>query len=201
MKKYIFINKIFLFLFMIMMSSCEGIFILDPIDPRLPKYTEKGNDVAGALVNDKVWKSIVEYGFLTSSDKPHIIASQSNDSLVIRFEGDVLGSVTTMEFHLTGLHIKAFADLILLKDKKVQLDGTRNAGFMRDNSDISYSTKGGAGQIYFRHVEVNNVSGVAILSGTFGFSFVDNFSAINEVAYGRFDYKFGKNDEFLVEYD
>jgi hypothetical protein len=199
MKKYTCMSKTFLTLFMLTLSSCRGIFILDPIDPRLPKYTEKGNNVAGAFVNDKVWESIVSYSFLLPEfDKPRIIGYEANDSMVIRFEGDVLSLPTTIEFHLTGLNIHKFDDLILLKDKKIQLDGLKNAAFISDKYDSDYPATRGTGQIYFRHVTVDDVTGKAILSGTFGFSIKNTLSGITEVTYGRFDYKFDKYTNFLI---
>lgn len=185
---------------MLTLVSCEGLFIPDPIDPRLPKYTENGNNVAGAFINDESWKSVVSYGFMTASDKPTIITSDINDSLVILFEGNILNHYTAIEFHLTGLNIHRFEDLILLKNRKIQLDGLTNAGVIRyDNSRDYLVSNGGIGQIYIRYVTFNNLSDKVILSGTFGFTTNDTASGNKEVSYGRFDYVFSKDSDFHIE--
>lgn len=63
MKKYTSIIKSLLIFVVLVMNSCSGEFIPDPIDPRLPKYTEEGNNVAGAFINDNTWESVVSIGF------------------------------------------------------------------------------------------------------------------------------------------
>src|ERR1035437_590386 len=87
MKRYGSINSLLLICSMLALLSCEGLYIPDPIDPRLPKYTENGNDVAGAIINNIYWTSVERIGFQTTSYKPYIITSAITDSLVIQFSG------------------------------------------------------------------------------------------------------------------
>jgi hypothetical protein len=187
---------------MLALLSCEGLYIPDPIDPRLPKYTENGNDVAGAFVNKDCWTTVERFGFQTTSYKPYIITSAITDSLVIQFSGKMSYEYATIEFHLKGLNIRKFDDLILLKNKKIQLDGVMNFGVVTD-SYLGFSPNAsgmeGVGQIYFRNVTFNNSLGIVILSGTFGFTETDSSSPITDVSYGRFDYSLSENSNFRIE--
>lgn len=199
MKRYGSINSLLLICSMIALLSCEGLYIPDPIDPRLPKYTENGNDVAGAIINNIYWTSVEKFGFLTAKDKPYLISSALTDSLVIQFNGTM---DYTIEFHLKGLNIRKFDDLILLKNKKIQLDGVMNFGVVTDSYlGFSPNTSGmeGVGQIYFRNVTFDNSLGIVILSGTFGFTETDSSSPITDVSYGRFDYSLSENSNFRIE--
>jgi hypothetical protein len=191
----------------LLLIACDGIFVPDPIDPRIPKYTENGNNVAGSFINDKIWESIVEFGFLSSNNKPFITVWQESDSLILRFNGNTAGESSSVEFHLTGLNISEFEDLTTLDGHKIQLDGIKNAGFYIENfTPSSYDNKG-VGQIYFRHVRIqdSNVSvggetaKIIIISGTFGFSFNDSTGKTIKVSSGRFDYKITESTNFLIE--
>lgn len=166
MKKFNFISRKLVFLSLLVVTSCEGILILDPIDPRLPKYTETGNNVAGAIINQEIWRSVVSHGFLSESGAPHIAAHTNGDSLVIRFEGE-LGSQRPVyfEFHLKNLNIEKFEDLSLLNNKKITIDGTSNDVLLFDENRECIAK--GVGQLYFKHVNLNH--SIFIISGTFGF--------------------------------
>jgi hypothetical protein len=180
-----------MFIFIIL-TSCEGIFIPDPIDPRLPKYTENGYGTAGAFINDRIWTSQVNYGLLTSFDKPLIKFWQEQDSLRFTFSGNIDQISASVEFHLTGLGITKFEDLIDLNGQKISLNGNQNIGYYIDySSSLSYNEKG-IGQIYFRNVQYNNDKSAIIISGTFGFSLPDTHRATIKVSSGRFDYKIFK---------
>jgi hypothetical protein len=199
MKNYICISNIIIALFLLTLQSCESKFILDPIDPRLPKYTETGNNVAGALVNQDIWKSVLSYSLAGTTNLPVIKVYSAGDSLVISFEGDVnkekdIQLITLIKFHLKGLNIHTFSDIRTLKDKTVQLDGVRNwAEYTRPISVNEYPACTGSfgiGQIYFRNVVVNDANNAATLSGTFGFTIPASDCGSLEVSYGRFDYRF-----------
>lgn len=198
MKKYICISKVLLAFFILSLVSCYGKFILDPIDPRLPKYTDSGNDAAGALVNKEVWKSLVK----SQSELPFITNFLANDSLVLHFEGAIADTAAIMVFYFTGLGIQSFDNLILLKNKKISLDGLRNVGLLAKSWSL-YSPLNpeinGIGQIYFKDVTLNYISNSlesVTVSGTFGFTFRDSSSVVIEVSYGRFDYNI-PNSKFM----
>jgi hypothetical protein len=188
-----------LVLTVILITSCNGVFIPDPIDPRLPKYTEEGNNVAGAFIDDDTWKSIVKIGFPQIYDAPLVAVWPARDSLVIRFYGSVSDESSTIEFHLTGLNINKFEDLLLLNDKKIQLDGDRNVGFHIQNYNPTTYEDKSIGQIYFKHVSLNDSISKVILSGTFGFSENTPTGRSTKISYGRFDYTITKNSNFQTE--
>ncbi|MDE5423114.1 hypothetical protein L3073_12920 [Ancylomarina sp. DW003] len=202
MKKYVYTNSILIVLACLILSACEGTFIPDPIDPRLPKYTENGYGTAGAFINDRIWTSHVNYGFLTSSDKPMIKVWHEQDSLRFTFSGSIEQTSASVEFHLTGLGITKFEDLIDLNEQKISLNGNKNIGYYIENYSSSSYDKKGIGQIYFRNVQYNNDKSAIIISGTFGFSLPDTHQIPLKVNSGRFDYKiFKTNFEQHDEYE
>jgi len=200
MKKYTSIIKSLLIFVVLVMNSCSGEFIPDPIDPRLPKYTEEGNNVAGAFINDNTWESVVSIGFpYGQHDAPSITAYRVSDSLVIRFTGNTSSERANIEFHLTGLNINKFEDLLQLKGRKIQVDGFKNVAYYINNFDSSIYTNKGIGQIYFKSVIENEASSSLILSGTFGFSVYATYTEITKISYGRFDYRITESSNFQLE--
>jgi hypothetical protein len=196
MKKYDYLNysKILVIAFVIFIS-CDGTWVQDPIDARLPKYTELGNNVAGALINDKVWESIAKVDFSDAyypiSNVPFILV-QGSDSLLIGFSGNTNGKNAKIQFYLTGLNISKFQDLLTLGGHKIQLDGISNAGYYFEKyPPMDYSNKG-VGQIYFRNIE--NDQSALIFSGTFGFTINHSSGKTTNVSYGRFDFRIGKSN-------
>ena len=193
------IHKIMLGLAVIIVCSCRGIFVPDPIDPQLPKYTEVGNNVAGAIIDDGFWKSVVKYGLFTTDDSPSVTAWPVGDSLSVSFGGEDVNGRSDIEFHLEGLKIHSFEDLLGLKDKKIQLDGISNSGYYIKGYDpASYSNKG-IGQIYFRNVSRSDTISKVIISGTFGFSVSKPGGGIVKISYGRFDYTLSNTWNFHIE--
>ena len=194
--------------------SCDSNFIPDPIDPRLPKYSNGGYNTAGALINHDVWisRSYTESYWDAGWGAPEwieifhngssIIADSTNNSLILHFFGLISTDSTTLEFHLTGLNINAINDFSYLKEQKIQLDGTANMGvcirYRGTNDSTKYIKKGGVGQLYIKNVSVIDSLKSTTLSGTFGFSVNPSTADTFEVSYGRFDYTFveGKNLEF-----
>lgn len=216
MRKYICLSNGIIALFFLTLVSCESVFIPDPIDPRLPKYTERGVNTAGAFVNQYVWKSVAEYGYdlgyffgSPNKDFPFMKVFNIKDSIVLQFDGQIMKGQkvltnSSITFHLRDLNIHSFSDLITLKNRKIQLDGVRNFGaFTRsDFYDPNYyppcSATAGIGQIYFRNVIMNDSLNRAIISGTFGFTITNSNCGTTEVSYGRFDSRFDINSGFRI---
>jgi hypothetical protein len=198
MKRYFNTKSPFLVVVFFIATACSGIFIPDPIDPRIPKYTEEGNNVAGAFVNDSIWKSVVTAGFNQVSDRPYITAWSENDSLSLRFTGLISDESSSIDFHLKGLNITKFADLLVLNGQKIQLDGINNVGcYIRNYTPLDDDHKG-TGQIYFRNVKEEDTSGKIILSGTFSLSFNDWNGNMLKVTSGRFDYRISEESNFII---
>lgn len=164
--------------------SCEPIYIPDPIDPRLPKYTEEGYNVAGALVNNNLWKSQRDFSFLKSDpNNPRIDYFLSADSLVMIFSGET----DNITFSFKGLGITTLKELTKLNSMKLSLDGLKSSAFLSDYFEECESS--GLGQIYFRSVKFAEQSQRVVLSGTFGFDQNDPVCGKHSVTYGRFDYR------------
>lgn len=204
MKKSNFIkNSKVLVILILILNACEGIFVPDPIDPRIPKYTEDGNNVAGAFINDNIWESIVSLNY----DRPFINVWPENDSLLLRFSGKTAGVPSSIEFHLTGWKISDFEDLAKLEGSKIQLDGMKNAGFYTEGYDLFNYENKGIGQIYFKNIRIRvynangegQISKTAIISGTFGFAMNDSGGKITKVTSGRFDYRIREDFNFQKE--
>lgn len=208
MKKLNFIkNSKVLVILLLILNACDGIFVPDPIDPRIPKYTEDGNNVAGAFINDNIWESIVQAGLNYTYNQPSINFWPENDSLLLRFSGNTGGRSSFIEFHLTGWKISNFEDLAKLEGYKIQLDGIKNAGFYIEGYDsFSYENKG-IGQIYFKNIRIRvynangegQISKAAIISGTFGFTMNGSGGKITKVTSGRFDYRIREDFNFQAE--
>ena len=211
MRKYVYINSIVLTLLTLIIVCCESIFVPDPIDPRLPKYTENGNNVAGAFINQEVWRSQKKYGLEAGMLAPEEIVHQMinikidsiKNSMILHFDGLISNDSTTLEFHLVGLNIYSFNDLVLLKDKKIQLDGTSNMGvYIRHRGaakDIKYFKDKGIGQLYLKNVKVAQSNYSATISGTFGFTIYDSTNITDEISYGRFDCTIQYPDNFTLK--
>jgi len=199
MRRYRFTNSKLLVVIFLLVIACNGIFIPDPIDPRIPKYTEDGNNVAGAFINDNIWESIVKIGFPSVYNEPFITASQEKDSLVLKFFGNTLGESSSIDFHLTGLNITSFGELVVLKGQKIQLDGIKYTGYYIENYNPASYNNRGIGQIYFKNVRFESLSSKIILSGTFGFSINDLNGKVIKVSSGRFDYGITENSNFRIE--
>ncbi|MCY1635029.1 hypothetical protein [Marinifilum sp. D737] len=195
MKKYQLNNfGLFLCFVVLILASCTAEFVPDPIDPRLPKYTEDGNNVAGAYVGDNIWESSVTIGFpYYASDKPSIKVWQEKDSLRLRFVGNVDKEQLAIEFHLTELGMIQFEDLINLNGQKISLDGTNNLAYLKANYLSSTNNKG-IGQVYFRNVRHSKDKSSIIISGTFGFALSDYYEYPLKVRSGRFDYRIYETD-------
>lgn len=202
MKKLRFTNSTLLLILLLFATACEGLFVPDPIDPRIPKYTAEGNEVAGAYVNDDIWESVVSYkaqivGSLTVPvNKPHFNVWAEADSLSLTFSGSTAANKAYIEFHLRNLNIKKFEDLLQLEGQKITLDGNTNAGFYYENANESAFESRGVGQIYFKEVSIDSTYTRAILSGTFGFSVKAPEGRTIKVSSGRFDYRFYDNENF-----
>jgi hypothetical protein len=214
MEKYRNIEHLLLILLILISGGCY--FVPDPIDPRLPKYTESGNNAAGAYVNNEVW---VEAKYSTYVNRegawvpipdslvyreiPTLNTIGTNDSLIFIFDGKISNDRTLLEFRLSGIPVKTYSDLALLKDQKIILDGKTNmGGYIRKDSTLEIikdKMQGGVGQFYIRNVTIVDSIKTATLSGTFGFTATNSGKQSVEISYGRFDFTFRENVNFSIK--
>lgn len=180
-------------------ASCEGKLVPDPVDPRLPIYSEKGYDAAGAFIDGHIWKSVFVSGWMIYRDNPQIISYDNSDSLIISLEGSST-RFNYIVFNLSQVKVTQFDDLLKLDNRLIRLDGSENYATCykyRDYGSTEDEEGKGIGQIYFRHVAVMDSVHI-IVSGTFGFSFIDSEGKTIKVTSGRFDYDLYKNRDFEI---
>lgn len=195
MKKLNF-NKLIVLIIAIIAISCDSIFIPDPMDPRLPKYTESGNNVAGALVNDEIWRAEVDLYWsiagVQSINNASVTIWPEKDSVVIYFPGKTGDINTTIEFHLKSTEVNSFEDLVKLEGSKIELDGNVNyACFIQDGNIVDK----GIGQFYPTHIHKRDSSSNVIFAGTFGFYATNSMGKEMQITYGRFDYRLDKDSD------
>lgn len=197
MTKY---RKIIYVAISLLLSSCEGVFVPDPYDPRLPRYTEEGNNFGGAIMNDKIWQS--ENRILCDKCNAEIRCIPTKNKMEIYLAGILEGGgVGRIQFHLTDLEIKNLSDFKLLHNKKISLNGIHN--YMNFNeyqgTAVSLQCKNLGGQLYFKNVRVDTLNRAIILSGTFG-SICEQADCVHcDLSFGRFDYRFNHDENLFFD--
>lgn len=196
------LNYSILIVIMLLITSCNNsIYIYDPIDPRLPIYSETGNNVAGAFINEKLWRSQVANN--NSNDKPRITFNKTTKLLEFYFRGtsEVYEKIViTITSDDTIENIK---DLTKLDGKKVAINGTNNIGYViRNNTskETELTPNTSTGQFYIKNATygVDGNGSYIIISGTFGFN-VDTENGNVKIHYGRFDYKIDEDSLWIRE--
>lgn len=178
---------------LIIFAQCEPTWIQDPIDPRLPKYTETANGVAGALLNGEPWQAKLScsYDFWYGITCTNILRFQENldGSLTVLLDGQWNNRNVTFEFHISNLPFSTTAERLAVSGKKIQIDGVVNTVTLSGiNSPCSLNLSG-IGQIYFKQIEEKETPDYIYYSGTFGFTLSDPLGCGSyDVLYGRFDY-------------
>jgi len=194
-------------LLLIYFENCfQEKFIPDPADPRLPKYTESGNEVAGALINNIAWKSEFFVGFDNPSIDPCYLTNYlRGDSATIEFVGEYnqgpsKGSPISFLVSLSNFQIPAINDLTQLSGQTFTIDGAKNAvrivDYLKAINSIKKVFKGGSGELTIKKIKpISNVTIVGnngaasyhpmIMAGTFKFNFNADTVKIDS---GRFDF-------------
>lgn len=194
------INKFIYFLGIIFLLefSCNGIFVPDPYDPRMPRYTEEGNNYGGAMLNGKLW---ISENVLPPCQNcnAQIHCDTAEDKFEIDLAGILEGGIGRIHFHLTGIDINNVSDFDLFESKKFQFNAAENyISFNEYYADtVKVKCKDLSGQLYLKHVKVDSMRKRVILSGTFGSSCNHTGCVHCELAYGRFDYLFILNENLF----
>lgn len=164
--------------FFVVMLSCGSEWISDPIDPRLPMYTENGNNVAGAFVNGVLWEARDGGSLLQDYSIPRFDYFTDEDSLVIEFKDIV--------FVLQNIEIENIDGLASYAGRKFSIESGSNGVYFGglEYRDCEVS---GIGQFYLRTVK-NKKSGM-IMAGTFSFTIDHPNCGRIEVTHGRFDFR------------
>lgn len=180
-----------LLLILLLTAGCEPDYIPDPVDPRLPEFTEEGNNEAGAFINDDVWRSVESLHGDATQNLLTVFYTDA-DAIDLKFEG---GSrvFDAIIFHLSGLGIQNEMDLLPLQGRKIVLGNDGNTGVCFstycDPDDPACRVTPGTGQLFFKTVKFDKKYAEVVIAGTFGFTFEDASGNPGKVTFGRFDYR------------
>jgi hypothetical protein len=107
---------------LILMVGCESVFVADPINPELPKYTETGIGMAGAYLNDELWW--VNSGeFCWFCGPQFTIKINDSGYWQISFFGEMVdGPDVTFRFQFKDLDLRP-DNIMALHGQKIELDG------------------------------------------------------------------------------
>lgn len=168
--------------------GCEPIYIPDPIDPRLPKYTQSGNNVAGALINDTLWESRFYSDPFITVDQPTVAYTKDRDTLVFTLLGKMDNDPysTFISFGMRHTGVFNLQSMTQLNDTKYPLGTAENGA--RYGSAACMQTAG-SGQLYCRSVKYDEENHYITLSGTFSFTISDPLCGDKVATYGRFDFR------------
>lgn len=181
-------------------ASCD-VSERDISEPRLPRYSEKGLNTAGCMINDETWFDPCYFGFIFEQDDCDGL-TVAYDTLLnyseIRFNGgvDILDyekrKPMTLVFKFPFL-IQSTMDLNALVGSAHSINGTSVKADVLVNGesiiDCGEFETTQTGRIFFRSNGIAN----SICAGTFGYSTSSNCGKY-DVWYGRFDYAIHPHD-------
>lgn len=172
----------------LLLFACDPFYDADPVDPRLPVYSEKGENRAGAYINGYAWNSgggFTDFQMYYRSDQ---------DATEIGFPSAYLISETndvqpraSVNFVLNGNLRSEIRQGLLSLPREITLDGAESYAELRiEYPDGNIACSNGAGKIFIRHL--SQVSGSWIISGTFGFD-INSECGVHTAYQGRFDFR------------
>lgn len=172
-----------LFLAVVSLTSCER-FYPDPLDPRLPIYSETGKNQVGAIINGSVY---VDY------PRPSFLSDNPNESSIFLFGRDSLYVSLRMYSKSRGGH------LIYFELKDLSADSWREMGigngkkFRIDNNKLKISMPNASDwerpnvEFVEGNLTLKHIPGLKVMAGTFGFTLRTSDQKTYNVHYGRFD--------------
>jgi hypothetical protein len=203
-----FLSSVGLICLIVIVAACrkEG-FVPDPDDARLPKYTESGNMVGGALVNDVAWKTRWESKTQGEYKAFYFTNYPAGDSVTLDLQGIFIeGPNRDREFDFLlvfkGIQIRNVDDLKAFEGRTFALNGQNNYVVINDYTDgefdVTPTYTGGIGTFSINAVKENSrityYRGIGdnrepyhpvVIAGTFNFEFP---SASLKVESGRYDF-------------
>ena len=187
-------------------SACEKNFIAEPVDPRLPAYTEEGENIGGAYINDQPW--IVEnipatfYSNTISGMRLQyaLDPEASSEKTRITFRHGIIlneNRYTEIKFYFKNYRLSNRTELKAVEGTKINLDNQSAWAELilgeQQDQDTLLSTNGA---FYIRNVEYVPDREHTIVSGTFGFE-VESGDSLISISSGRYDFDID-NLEFYV---
>jgi hypothetical protein len=184
-----FIKLSLCYLALVVCIACEQTIVLpDPVDPRLPMYTEKGYNRGGAFINDVIWISDRSRTIFLNDSSPLLLIYPDLDSASLTFYGYLPGAGygASIQFYLNDFEVNDASEITKLEGRTFMIDGVTNKGMV----DV-YAGKSRlcsvTGQLLIKYAQPTS-GGKIILSGTFGMKTDDGCADPREVTYGRFDF-------------
>lgn len=178
------------------LAACGGEFIPDPIDPRLPRYSEEGKDVAGCFINDELWQAVRTGANFPPNPGEYLRVQFHPEDSTIRFRIDgrrkantaSVGTYVELYFVIDN-RLTQFESLGKLHQTTIPLDGQHSYAGLEDFSSEDHCPSG-AGQLIIRKAEfIPGSAGAFILAGTFSFTVASDSCERLDVRNGRFDYR------------
>ncbi|NMM47495.1 hypothetical protein [Marinigracilibium pacificum] len=175
-------------------SACdEPVFIFDPGMPGLPVFSKRGNDVAGAIINNTmIWNS------MNYSSTIPVQCDTINNKLRLYFEGYLVNEdnhnnddiYLIMEIETDK--VKSFDDLVALDQTKYDFTSPGNLAYIvidENNYDENFQPLNQKGNLTIRRSSSTGTnSDKIIFAGTFGYEYEDSFNLKYTVFQGRFDF-------------
>lgn len=165
--------------------SCETM-VPDPIDPRLPIYSENGKNIIGAKIGEMYFKNDIAPIFISSQRAVPQIIEEGSSHIELKFNfwnSDYSRSVR-LNIDLNGLTSNDWADMEKGFGKKFIFNET-NKAFLTEWETEEYVSVPFTGQITVKFLKNEK-----IVAGTFGFKAIDASDREILVTYGRYDYGF-----------
>ena len=165
--------------------SCDT-FVPDPIDPRLPIYSEVGRNIAGAKVGNQFFKN----DFNTSlfgrnlNESQLVVESDSQLTLGFRISNQNQSKSIRIEFELNDLTENDWKEMEKGFGKKFILNDSYVA-FLREWETEDFISFPLQGQVTVKLIKEKN-----IIAGTFGFKAIDASDRELNVTFGRYDYQY-----------
>jgi hypothetical protein len=170
-----------------MLVSCDN-FVPDPIDPRLPIYSEIGRNIAGAKVGNQFFKNDNRPLFLSCcAYEPQFIV-EDDSQLELNFRVWNQNQYLRFVFELNGLTNEDWDEMEKGFGKKFVFNDIHKATISEweENDYISVPFEG--------QVTIKSLKNEKIVAGTFGFKAKGTSGREIIVTYGRFDYRYDSFD-------
>jgi hypothetical protein len=187
-------KKALIFTGVLLLTACVEIFVPDPVALRIPRYSEKGYQVAGAFVNEVAWKTEFDCMLFGGCSFPlQISTNPAAEQVLLEFDGDIQegiqkGKKLLLRFRLIGPNITRLSELTRLEGQKFSIE---TGELQAEAGDYDTSISCQRGQLLIRRVsaeksEVNGNFGY-IIAGTFGLECEQDGERLN-IYQGRYDF-------------
>lgn len=168
----------------------------DPIDVRLPRYTEEGLNSSGAYINDEVWIDNPQGRVFLSDTNAYVVFDSLSSSITLKFIGEIEEDEIMVEITLNDIGIDTLIEMPKLDGKEfdlasnaVSLKCTSTRHYVANGENANVFDQNVKGRFFMRNVVFRAGSNDCIFSGTFGFEATDKNGNTIHFKKGRFDYR------------